>query len=109
MATTVRVKNNKTGLERNVAYKAYTLLPKLYTALAFYDKDGNEVENPANAPKIAKTVKKKPVEPVVVETKRPPGRPKMTDEERAAKKAELARMNQEAIDKVLKQQKTASA
>lgn len=100
MATTVRVKNNKTGLEREVAYKAYTLLPKLYTALAFLDKDGNEVENPALVPKVAKSEKKRPVEPAAVDPeKRPPGRPKMTDEERAAKKAELTRINEEAIEK----------
>ena len=99
MATTVRVKNNKTGLERDVAYKAFTLLPKLYTPLAFYDSDGNEVENPALTPPTAKSVKKKPVEAVAGEVKRPPGRPKMTDEEREAKKAELSRLNEEALEK----------
>lgn len=109
MATIVRVKDNKTGIEREVTYKAYSLIPKRYTALAFLDPEGNEVENPALVPKVAKTVKKKAVEPVVVEIKRQPGRPKMTDEERAAKKLELARMNQEAIDKVLKEQKTVKA
>jgi hypothetical protein len=110
MATTVRVKDNKTGVEREVNYKAYALIPKRYTALAFLDKDGNEVENPSLRPKIAVAVKKKAVEPAVVsDIKRPPGRPKMTDEERAAKKLEFARMNQEAIDKVLAEQKTAKA
>lgn len=97
MATTVRVKNKKTGLDRDITYKSFSLLPKLYTALAFYDSEGNEVEDPRLTPKTS-TVKKKPVEAVVAE-KRPPGRPKMTDEERAAKKAELERLNKEAIEK----------
>jgi hypothetical protein len=102
MATTVRVRNNKTGLEREVSYKAFSLLPKLYTSLAFYDKDGNEVENPALTPRSSGPIKKKPAEVVVVEPqieKRSPGRPKMTDEERAAKKAELSRLNDQAIEK----------
>lgn len=96
MATTVRVISKKTGFEREVSYKAYTLIPNSYKVLAFLDAEGNEVPDPKLTPKAA-TVKKKPVE--VVADKKPVGRPKMTDEERAAKKAELERLNQEAIEK----------
>lgn len=106
MATTVRVKNKKTGLERDVTLKAYRLFTKKYTALAFFDKEGNQVEDPALTPVVAKTVKKKPVELVEDKPeKRPQGRPRMTDEERAAKKLELTRLNEEAIERA--KQKTA--
>lgn len=100
MATDVRVRDRKTGVERNVKLKAYQLIPHRYEVLAFLDEAGNEVENPATKKSVVPVKKKEAAEPVAAEPKRSPGRPRMTEEQRAAKRQELDRMNAEAIEKV---------
>lgn len=103
MGIKVRVKNKKTGIERTVEYKAYKLFPHIYTPLAFVDENGNEVPEPTGN-SVVKTVKKNvPAPPVVNNVKRGPGRPAMTEEQKAAKRAELEAMNQAAIEKVRKE------
>lgn len=105
-ATQVRVRDNVTSLERIVQIKAYKLIKKRYTPLAFLDKDGNEVENPESTPAPQRApAKKKVVEPAVSEfpQKRGPGRPKMTPEQIDAKRQEMARLNAESIEKVKKE------
>lgn len=87
----------KTGLERkNVTVKAYQLIPKSYTLLGYVDENGNPVNGPEVQQKAVKT-QKKSVEPAV--------KHKMTEEEKAAKMAELKAMNEAAIKKVTDDQK----
>lgn len=98
--TYVHVINKRTGDERkNVTLKAYNLMTHLYKLVGYVDENGNPVEAPSNAPKArlqAKTTQKKSAGPVVN---------KLTPEQIEAKKAELAALNQQSIDKMLAQQK----
>lgn len=108
MATQVRVKDRKTGLERVVGLKAYQLIPHRYIALAYLDEAGQQVDAPTVASKDVIS-KKKAVEPVGDDFGLPKsipqdpvkrGRPKMTEAEKAAKKQQLEGLNAEAIKKV---------
>lgn len=96
--TYARVKDKINGNERRVTVKAYNLIPGRYQLLGYEDEEGNPVEGQQVA---VKTQKKSAVVERVVNN--PPAR--MTDEERAAKKAEMQAMNQAAIDKALADQK----
>lgn len=104
-ASQVRVRDNVTQVERTVQLKAYNLIKNRYTPLAFLDKDGNEVGTPGAEPSKKVSGKKKVVEPVANELpqKRGPGRPKMTPEQIAAKRQDMAKLNAEAIERVKKE------
>lgn len=88
--TLAKVRDKKTGLERTVTPKAYSIIPHRYTLLGYVDKNGNEVGAPSNvdSPVVTKSEKKKVVAPAEDKS----GIPTVTRED-------LDRMNQEAIEK----------
>ena len=97
--TYARVKDKVNGNERRVTVKAYNLIQNRYQLLGYEDEEGNTVEGPQAAVKA----QKKSVAVVERVVSNPPV--KMTDEERAAKRAELQALNQSVIDKTLAEQK----
>jgi hypothetical protein len=92
----VKVYDRILKYERKVTEKAFSILPKRYQFITYLDSQGNPVESKAQAQRI---VKKKDVQ--TVEARPQFVRP--TPEEIAAKKDELAQMNQEAIEKAKEQ------
>lgn len=92
----VKVRDRKTGNERTVTKKAYEIIPHRYDFLGYVDEDGNPIEN-GQAPQL-KTVQKKTqeksAEPVAAKIE---VRPILTKEDIEQKRAELNKMNDEAI------------
>jgi hypothetical protein len=90
----VKVYDRILKYERKVTEKAFSILPKRYQFITYLDSQGNPVESKAQAQRI---VKKKDAQTVEA-------RPQFaTPEEIAAKRAELAQMNQDAIEKAKEQ------
>lgn len=90
MAVQARVRDLRTGSERLVMPKAYSLIPKRYELLGYEDENGNPVDFPA---KVVRAQKKSAAPAVVSE------RTRMTPEEIAAKRAEFEQMNDDAREK----------
>lgn len=86
-----KVRDIKTGQEKPVAVKAYELLKNRYQLLGYVEDDGvTPVEGMSVSQPVAKTKKKEVAGPVVVS--------KLTPEDIEAKKAEIALLNQAAIN-----------
>lgn len=84
-STYVKVRDKKTGIEREITKKAYSILPKRYQLLGDVESPNSKTSAP-NGKRVA--------QPAGAEVKRP-----QTEEEIQAKRDELNAMNQAAIDK----------
>jgi len=95
--TYARVRDKKTGLERQTTVKAYKLIPHRYTLLGYVDEDGNPVDGPEEQP----VQKKRSVAAAPVAERR-----QMSADEIEAKKAELKALNEAAFEKARKEQES---
>lgn len=95
MAVLARVEDVKTGSQRLVQPKAYSLIPKRYVLLGYEDENGNPVDGPSV--QVKSVVQKKSAPHVVSE------RLKLSSEEIAAKRAEFEQMNEDSRKKVMEE------
>lgn len=94
----VKVYDSKTDTERVFTQKAFSILSKQkhYTFITYLDEDGNPTEGQPQVNGVQKKSQENLVEPAAKIEVKPVIR---TQEDIEAKKAELAAMNQQAIQK----------